>query len=549
MVECPACHAANRAAATFCGSCGYRLSATFVKNDRYTNMEGGRVNWLYKLTSYGRSLLTRPSQTISTGTSSAETGYAATFSNQSGPSRWGKADSWTSLPPVIAGIKCPKCSSINRDTAKFCGMCGITLTSFRSLSKGTIVGSYVIEERIGVGGIGTVYRARHRIMGNLVVAIKIHDYFPEDEQVGIAFRQSANYLSQLRHRNIVQLIDYGFQSGHGYLAMEYIDGPNFDSLIPQQQSKVWLNECLEYFRQLLSALYYAHNCPYRDLDSQYKKGIIHGDIKPQNIFLDRSTNTAKLTDFMIPDVQKLLSEGKKKFNKAQTDAFGTVGYMPPEQMMGGVLTQQSDIFSLGVTMYVLVTGNRPLDAWENINPKSVNPYIPDWLDEIIMKSVERTPLNRYRTVGEMFRVFNEHRNSTRLSMGERKWEVILGDKIEGNKPMYSYSIGDISNSTVSGVVQGDNNRVISNLNDSGKTELAQALKTLTDAIMDSKDLPADQKEDQVKIVNQIGEEAAKPKPNKTLLKILGDGLMATLKAIPDVAATVASVAPLLALLL
>lgn len=111
--------------------------------------------------------------------------------------------------------------------------------------------------------------------------------------------------------------------------------------------------------------------------------------------------------------------------------------------------------------------------------------------------------------------------------------------------MNNYSIGDISNSNVSGVVQGENNTVISKLNAAGKEELALALKTLTDAITASKDCPADQKEDQVKIINQIGEEAAKPQPNKTLLKILGDGLMATLKAIPDIAPAVASVAPLL----
>ncbi|HYU75896.1 MAG TPA: inactive serine/threonine-protein kinase VRK3, partial [Ktedonobacteraceae bacterium] len=156
----------------------------------------------------------------------------------------------TLFPPVNAGIKCPKCSYINRDTARFCGVCGISLTSFRSLSEGTIIGSYVIVKRLGVGGIGAVYLSRHRILEHLVVAIKIHDYFPEDKQVGIAFKQSANYLSQMRHSSIVQLLDYGFQNDHAYQAMEYIEGPTFASLVPDQPTKGWLNQCLEYFAQL-----------------------------------------------------------------------------------------------------------------------------------------------------------------------------------------------------------------------------------------------------------------------------------------------------------
>ena len=124
-------------------------------------------------------------------------------------------------------------------------------------------------------------------------------------------------------------------------------------------------------------------------------------------------------------------------------------------------------------------------------------------------------------------------------------EAIMGDKVEGNKPTYNSTIGDITNSTVSGIVLGENNTVVSNLNASGNNELAQTLKALTDAILASKDLPNSQKEDQVKIVNQIGEEAAKPRQNKPLLKILTGGLLTTLKAVPDIASAVAKALPVL----
>lgn len=166
--------------------------------------------------------------------------------------------------------------------------------------------------------------------------------------------------------------------------------------------------------QLLSALHYAHNCRYRDVDGTIKQSIVHGDVKPQNNFLDRSTDSVKLADFMIPDVQAFLGEENHDF-----------------------------------------------------------------------------------------------RESGQLYIGKF-------------------------------------NSVVSNLNATGQNELADALKTLKDAIMASQHLPEDKKEEQVEVINQIGEEAAKPKPNKTLLKMLGDGLMATLKVIPDVAGAVAAVAPMLA---
>src|SRR5438132_9263613 len=117
-------------------------------------------------------------------------------------------------------------------------------------------------------------------------------------------------------------------------------------------------------------------------------------------------------------------------------------------------------------MYELVTGNPPEDARYK-SPKMVNPYVPDWLDEMIIKSMNFHPSDRFQMVGEMIRFFNDHRYSEKAARVIAQ-EVIMGDKVEGNKPAYSYSIGDISNSTVSGVVQGENNSVIANLNAAGK---------------------------------------------------------------------------------
>ncbi len=540
MVECPDCQTANPDTAKFCGVCGYRLRTLTLLIDApgwwpcpfcAAEVRAGDTFCL----NCGQSLLIQSSQTIDTVTSFSKAGYRPPSSSQIGPSHWGTPGSLTLFPPVNAGIKCPKCSYINRDTARFCGVCGISLTSFRSLSEGTIIGSYVIVKRLGVGGIGAVYLSRHRILEHLVVAIKIHDYFPEDKQVGIAFKQSANYLSQMRHSSIVQLLDYGFQNDHAYQAMEYIEGPTFASLVPDQPTKGWLNQCLEYFAQLLSALYHAHNCRYLDLDGQYKKGIIHGDIKPHNIFLNRVTDTAKLADFMIPDVQNFLGEENHHFDMISTDALGTPKYMAPEQRKGE-LTQQSDIYSMGATMYELVTGHSPEDARRDISPKSINPYVPDWLDEMIIKSMKFYPPDRFQTVGEMIRIFNENCKAEKASWVLQAKEIFMGDQVH-NK------IGDISNSGQ--IFIGKFNDVVANLNASGQNELASALKALQEAVMASQQLPQDKKEELVESINQVGEEAAKSKPNKTLLKMLGDGLIAALKAIPDVAPAIANIAPLL----
>lgn len=109
----------------------------------------------------------------------------------------------------------------------------------------------------------------------------------------------------------------------------------------------------------------------------------------------------------------------------------------------------------------------------------------------------------------------------------------------------SYTVGDITNATIDGFIVGDQDTVIVTSNATGQTELARALKDLTKAVQASHELSPDQKEEQIKVINQIGKEAAEPKPNKTLLKILVDGLLATLKAVPDVAVAVTAVMPIL----
>ena len=221
------------------------------------------------------------------------------------------------------------------------------------LLPGPLIGNYVIREQIGSGGIGTVYRATHRIL-DYEVAIKVHEYFPHDKAVGVAFLRAANYLSQLQHPNIVQLFDYGFHEKRAYIVMELVKGMTLAELILQNQSQESTTRAINFFLQLLSAVRYAHMCVYTSFTGVRERGIIHGDIKPQNIFISNRSHELKLKDFMIPDVQqylgkdspdflKLMSEHShpitkqeleyvaREMDKEVTLAFGTPDYMAPEQ--------------------------------------------------------------------------------------------------------------------------------------------------------------------------------------------------------------------------
>ena len=287
---------------------------------------------------------------------------------------------------------CPQCGSVAlRENAKFCQICGHKLPVFYGLPQGTQIGNYIVDRFLGSGGIGAVYLSYHRLLKQSV-ALKIHDYFPSDQYVSRAFLRSSNYLSQLDHPNIVHLYDYGLQDGRAYQAIEYINGPTFAQL-PRQETKDWIDRCIEYFSQMLAALDYAHKCAYIDVDGMLGKGIIHGDIKPHNIFLDRMTDKVKLSDFMIPDVQAFLGEKEPDFRNlnASTQPFGTPEYMAPEQNQGQI-SPQTDIFSLGITMYQLVTGIDPTSydgknkLWKRVPPVEENPYVPTWLSDLDSES-------------------------------------------------------------------------------------------------------------------------------------------------------------------
>lgn len=437
----------------------------------------------------------------------------------------------------------------------------MNLNTSESLPPNFHVGNYIVDKIIGKGGIGSVYLAHHSIL-NYPAAIKVHEYFPKDESVGKAFLESASFLSQLHHPNIVQLYDYGFVNERAYMAMEYIDGNMLADLIPNHQTQEWTARILQLFVQLLSAVRYAHNSIFIFPSGQKKRGIIHGDIKPQNIFVSKNDNSLKLSDFMIPDVQRYLGseepiyvefdnvakenlDDDNPFGEApppapliddgDTQDYGTPEYMPPEQWEG-YLSETNDIFTLGATLYQSLTGLPPKSLLEGVTPKKVNPFLPKWVEFVILKAMEQKPEDRFQSVAEIEAIFLESIHRSPSNSGQIK-ELIMGDKLE-------IDMSDVANLKGQMFI-GKFNKVVADLGDSGQHEMAEALKILKEAIMSSGHLNQEAKQEHIEVVNQIGEEASKPKPNKTLLKALGDGLLVALKNVPDVIKAIAAVAPYL----
>lgn len=419
---------------------------------------------------------------------------------------------------------CPQCSSAVREIAQFCHVCGYNVRVLNLFRQGIQIGNYIVDRFLGSGGIGAVYLAHHRLLKQSV-ALKILDYFPSNPYISRAFLRSSNYLSQLDHSNIVHLYDYGLQDGKAYQAIEYINGPTF-AQISYQKTQDWIDRCIEYFVQMLTTLDYAHNCTYIDVDGVLGKGIIHGDIKPHNIFLDRVSNKVKLSDFMIPDVQAFLNvrpllepgvyRTAEDLYDLPTGAYGTLAYMAPEQESGQI-SPQTDIFSLGITMNQLVTGISPASQngaqklWHRVSPTNVNPYVPAWLGNLILKATEREPADRFQSSAEMLQIFQEHRDKG------------------------SHYVVDIASTilTRDQRVIGQFNNVIASLNMTSQSELANTLKLFKEGIMASIEISPHQKQELIEVVNQVGEEATRVVPNTTFLRIVSDGLLKMLQNIPD----------------
>lgn len=255
-------------------------------------------------------------------------------------------------------------------------------------------GRYEIIEIIGVGGMAVVYKAYDNI-DNRIVAIKIlKNEYIENAEFRRRFKNESKAIAVLSHPNIVKVFDVSYGDLIQYIVMEYVDGITLKEYI-EQQGVIDPREAIYFITQILRALQHAHD-----------KGIVHRDIKPQNIMLI-SDGTIKVTDFGIARMSR--SETKTMTG----EAIGSVHYISPEQVKGSVTDARTDIYSVGVVLYEMLTGKLPFESdntaqvilmqiqADPVMPHKINPEIAVGLEQIILRAMQKNQNDRYQSASEM----------------------------------------------------------------------------------------------------------------------------------------------------
>ncbi len=268
-------------------------------------------------------------------------------------------------------------------------------------------GRYEIEEVIGVGGMAVVYKAYDSIDDRTVAVKILKDEYLANEEFRRRFKNESKAIAVLSHQNIVKVYDVSFGDRLQYIVMEYIEGITLKEYIGQRGVLDW-NEALYFIIQVLRALQHAHD-----------KGIVHRDIKPQNIML-LENGTIKVADFGIAR----FSHGETK--TISEKAIGSVHYMSPEQAKGEMTDEKADIYSVGVMLYEMLTGKLPFEAENAVSvalmqvqtdaalPRTLNPSIPMGFEQITMKAMQKSTKERYQTAAEMLLDLEEFKRNPNI---------------------------------------------------------------------------------------------------------------------------------------
>jgi serine/threonine protein kinase/beta-lactam-binding protein with PASTA domain len=254
-------------------------------------------------------------------------------------------------------------------------------------------GRYRIVRKLGMGGMANVYLAEDEVLGRRVAIKILNDRHAGDDQFVERFRREAKNAASLSHPNIVSIYDRGEAEGTYYIAMEYLDGRSLKELIVAR-GPAPIHLAVDYARQILAALRFAH-----------RHGIVHRDIKPHNVLVD-GEGRLKVTDFGIARA------GASQMTEAGS-IIGTAQYLSPEQAKGASVDQTSDLYSVGVVLYELLTGVVPFSgdtpveiAMKHLStvpepPSSKRADIPRDLDMVVMRALAKDPSERYQSAEEM----------------------------------------------------------------------------------------------------------------------------------------------------
>ncbi|MGB2907174.1 MAG: serine/threonine-protein kinase, partial [Candidatus Aminicenantaceae bacterium] len=313
-------------------------------------------------------------------------------------------------------MKCPKCHSENSDTAKFCAECGTQVTPIEDaqpsftktletpveeLKRGTLfAGRYEIIEELGKGGMGKVYRVFDKKIESEVALKLVRSDIAADKNTVERFRNELKLARDITHKSVCRMYDLNEEQGTHYITMEYVSGGDLKRFI-RRSGQLSIGTALKIAIQLCEGLSEAH-----------KLGVIHRDLKPNNIMIDAQGN-ARIMDFGI--ARSLSTKGIT----ARGVMIGTPEYMSPEQVEGKDVDQRSDIYSLGIILYEMVTGRVPFEGDTPFtigvkhksetpkDPREFNTQISDELSDVILKCLEKEKENRYQNTGEVLSVLTQ----------------------------------------------------------------------------------------------------------------------------------------------